>query len=112
MYTSRKLNTYRLTRRTKLFPQYNLRSILLLQNSNNLNRYLLAAIFQKTREIPSIPPFPRVLRSAHSQTRCFPVGSCQLILVSLVHLASLEGNDVLETILEPFVGLEDDMMER
>jgi hypothetical protein len=44
MHTSGKFNTHRLTRWTILFPEDNLRSILLLQNSNDLNGYKSVAI--------------------------------------------------------------------
>lgn len=64
------------------------------------------------RCLPSTPPLLRVLRSALSQTRCFPEGSCQLILESFVHLASSADNGVLERILEPFVGFEEDIRVR
>jgi hypothetical protein len=37
-------------------------------------------------KLPSMPDFPLVFRSALSQTRCFPVGSCQLIFCSVTHL--------------------------
>ena len=54
-----------------------------------------------------MPPLLRVLLSALSQIRCFPEGSCQLILVSLVHLASSADNGDLERILDPFVGFSE-----
>jgi len=42
--------------------------------------------------------------------RFFPEGSCQSILVSLVHFASLADNGDCARILEPFVGLEEEDM--
>jgi hypothetical protein len=64
--------------------------------------------FTKAWTVPSTPPLLRVLLSAHSQIRCFPNGSCQFILVSRVHFASFRGSGVLERILDPLVGLEDE----
>lgn len=110
--TSRHLNADSLARRTILLPQHNLRPILLFQNSNYPNRYISTPSTRVSGDIPSIPPLLLVLRSALSQTRCFPEGSCQLILVSLVHLASSADNGVFERILEPFVGFEEDMKVR
>lgn len=53
-----------------------------------------------------------MLRSAHSHTRILPRGSCQLIFVSLVHFASCGERGSFETILEPFVGLEEELIAR
>src|SRR5271169_7028739 len=59
-----------------------------------------------------MPPLLRVLLSALSQIRCFPEGSCQLILVSFVHLASSADNGDLERIFDPFVGFAEVDMRR
>jgi hypothetical protein len=64
------------------------------------------------RYVPSMPPLLRVLLSALSQMRRFPAGSCQFILVSLVHLASFAGRGWDDRILEPFVGFDVDMSVR
>jgi hypothetical protein len=44
--------------------------------------------------------------------RFLPEGSCQLIFVSLVHFASYAERDSLERILDPFVGLGEELMAR
>jgi hypothetical protein len=44
--------------------------------------------------------------------RFLPEGSCQLIFVSLVHFASCAVRGSLERILDPLVGLDEELMAR